>query len=137
MNHSKLEPSRRARSITILIVQTVLLMLTIATLGQAQQSPARGFTPARTYLLADIDTIGTVIGDLMLNIPLATQPPGRGGLTAAVRLVYNSKLWDSTIQTGVGVGGLITVERLIPSLQGGWRYGYEFKPELRYRPTES
>jgi len=32
---------------------------------------------------------------MMLKIPLASLPPGRGGLSASLKLIYNKQIYDS------------------------------------------
>ena len=57
--------------------------------------PARGFLPTHGYAMSDIETISTTSGNLMLDIPLAALPPGRGGHSGfQLRLRYNSKIYD-------------------------------------------
>ena len=64
------------------------------------QSPARGFQPAGSYALSDIETISTKNGNLMLHIPLVQLPAGRGGMSSRIGLFYNSKLWESFTSVG-------------------------------------
>ena len=67
-------------------------------LGQQTQTgdnPERGFYPGGSYAIGDIETINTANGNLMLNIPLASLPAGRGGSAGpGVSLIYNSKLYN-------------------------------------------
>ena len=58
--------------------------------AQDEQNAKRGFHPANSYALGDIETIGTISGNLMLHIPLASLPAGRNGLTASLQLNYRS-----------------------------------------------
>lgn len=46
----------------------------------------------------DIEKIETRTGRLMLKIPLAGLPAGRGGQDYTIYYVYNSRLWDSRRQ---------------------------------------
>jgi RHS repeat-associated protein len=103
-------------------------------LGQSgpdvSQIPLRGFIPTNSYVLADVDTVTTANGNLMLHIPLVSLPPSRGGMTAGVTLFYNSKLWEAS---GT-VFGCTAVKTILPSPavtawilvnddnHGGWRY---------------
>ncbi|MBL0240347.1 MAG: hypothetical protein IPQ00_07210 [Chloracidobacterium sp.] len=78
---------------------TIVIILVAFTLGFSQQ-PDRGFRAANTYAATGIEVINTTNGNLMLNIPLASLPAGRGtspGYT--VSLNYNSKLFDSVHTT--------------------------------------
>jgi len=76
------------------IVQILLSLLLLASIAVAQESaPKRGFQPGNSYALGDIETINTTNGNLMIHFPLASLPVGRGGLTAGINLIYNSKLY--------------------------------------------
>src|SRR5437868_14735657 len=44
------------------------------------------------YAVGEFETISLESGNLMLNFPLASLPPGRGGISANINMVYNSKL---------------------------------------------
>jgi hypothetical protein len=100
--------------------------------AQANQTPQRGFHPAGSYALSDIETINTNNGNLMLRLPMASLPAGRGGgLSAGIGLFYNSKIWDSQISIwGDTFGNTYTDHLLRNSPEGGWRYGFEYKPQL-------
>src|SRR6185436_14551153 len=117
----------------VLISSIALLLFGIAASANAQTIPERGFMPARSYAISDIETINTTSGNLMLNIPIVQLPPGRAGLSAALRLAYNSRLWDSYPDHIFALdGSVVTVERLSPSPQGGWHYAFQYKPQLIY-----
>ncbi len=103
-------------------------------------APQRGFYPGGSYALSDIETINTINGDLMFSIPLVSLPPGRAGFTAGIRLVYNSKLWDSTARKDWDPQ--IQANRTYRSLKkgdnigfGGWSYGFQY--ELKDLPPDS
>src|SRR5262245_10877501 len=101
-------------------------------LAQPEQTPQRGFHPAGSYALTDIETINTNNGNLMLRLPMASLPAGRGGsLSASVGLFYNSKIWDSkTLIWKDTFNNTYTDHLLRESPEGGWRYGFEYKPQL-------
>jgi hypothetical protein len=73
---------------------TVAIGTNSLALGQ-EKAPERGFRPSGSYALSDIETISTTSGNMILKVPLASLPPGRGGLSATLSLLYNSKLYDS------------------------------------------
>src|SRR5215472_18464503 len=56
--------------------------------------PARGQSPTGQYTLSQIESVNAATGGVGLSIPLAHLPPGPGGFTAGVNLVYNSTLYD-------------------------------------------
>lgn len=106
--------------------------------AEAQTSdptPQRGFQPAGSYALSEIETINTVNGDLLLSIPIAALPPGRAGLTPALNLLYNSKLYDvSWDYSQAGPTGPLLTSNLVRSENGGWKYGYGYRFDLEERP---
>lgn len=75
---------------------TLLLCFCAApSLAQSGKEPQRGFHPAGSYSLGDVETVSTTSGNMMLRVPLASLPAGRGGSPGpGVALIYNSKLWD-------------------------------------------
>lgn len=77
----------------IAIIANVLLL---ASTNPAQQrQPDRGIQSGNAYSISDIETINNTNGNLMLNIPLASLPAGRGTSPGfSLSLVYNSKLYD-------------------------------------------
>src|SRR4051794_18766237 len=62
-------------------------------------APQRGFEPGGSYSLSNIESVNTTNGNLMLNIPLGGLPAGRGGLSAGINLLYNSKMFDLLSRT--------------------------------------
>src|SRR5436853_480521 len=81
----------------LLLLALLMFVIISAVDGKAQQvkTPERGFVPAGSYALSDIESISTTGGNLSYSIPLAKLPAGRAGSSAGVSLVYNSKLYDS------------------------------------------
>src|SRR5712692_6321026 len=64
--------------------------------GYGQETaPKRGFQPGASYALSDIESINTTNGNMIMHFPLASLPVGRGGLSAGINLIYNSKLYNS------------------------------------------
>lgn len=103
----------------------------VARQGQGVTSPARGFQPAGSYALSDIETISTKNGNLMLHIPLVTLPAGRGGSGAGIGLYYNSKLYEAYSTSAFDHDGNNTiVQALRQSPEGGWRYGLRYSLTL-------
>ena len=76
----------------IIKITILLLFLMVNGFAQSNLEPKRGFTTNNPYMSSDIETINSANGNLLLNIPLASLPPGRGGNPGAgVNLIYNSK----------------------------------------------
>jgi RHS repeat-associated protein len=136
------------------ILPVILLLSCSSVSAQEQKTPDRGFTPGGSYSLGDIETINTTNGNLMLNIPVAALPPGRGGLSAKISLFYNSKLYDPhtlykdctrtpygaplapKVPAGPQCGGDTITQAVLAarsSQQAGWRYGYKYQMELQER----
>jgi hypothetical protein len=74
----------------------LLVVLGVLTVTAQQRQPARGFQFANSYATNGFDAVNVSNGNLIVNLPIASLPAGRGtspGFT--VTLQYNSKLWDS------------------------------------------
>jgi hypothetical protein len=103
--------------------------------------PDRGFKAANSYSISDIENVNLSNGNLMLNIPLGSLPPGRGSAPGyTVSLNYNSKLWNTkreyrTDGLGQGMEGLHYARELIEAADGGgWHIdGGNYKFNLVYR----
>lgn len=111
----------------------VMLLLSSTLVAFAQdRTPKRGFQPASSYALGDFESINTTNGNLLFNIPLASLPAGRGGMSAKINLIYNSKIWDPSPGFVPDTYSNTIVPRtwLLPSKTGNWRYGLEYKIEL-------
>ncbi|HIK12283.1 MAG TPA: hypothetical protein IGS52_18820, partial [Oscillatoriaceae cyanobacterium M33_DOE_052] len=111
----------------------ILLLLCSAT-GRAQDgtTPNRGFHPAGSYALTDLETINTTNGNMMLRVPLVSLPAGRGGkLAAGVSLIYNSKLWDTHVEVWSDQYGQPVEQNFLDdSQEGSWRYGFQYQLKL-------
>ena len=109
----------------------LIALLCIAT-AHAQDTtiPNRGLYPTGAYASSNIDTINTTNGDLMLRIPLASLPSGRGGNPGfSVNLLYDGKLFDSSVLRHVDtVNGInYDLNTLKLSNNGGWRLGMRYQ----------
>ncbi|MDQ3918924.1 MAG: RHS repeat protein, partial [Acidobacteriota bacterium] len=102
-------------------------------------SPQRGFSPATSYAIADIESVNTTNGNVGLHIPIASLPAGRGGFPGlGLSLIYNSKLWDTPIS--IVPDGTYDIHDGTPngrpqhylkaSPEGGWRYGAGYELRL-------
>lgn len=101
-----------------------------------QETPGRGTYPQGAYSLSDIEQINTTNGNVMFHVPVGSLPAGRNGLSAAVALHYNSKLWDSWFGFACDYNSNCedNVQQLYASPTGGWRYGYQYQLQLLLRP---
>lgn len=128
----------------------MLLLLCGAGAGAAQTTneQQRGFAPGGSYTLGDIESISNSNGNVLFNIALAQLPTGRGGMSGpALRLVYNSKLWDPEPVAMYGApsctagGGCTypyqgTTTFLKDNKHGGWDYAYDYRMEVIDRRSE-
>lgn len=140
MKKQSMHSTKESLSKTVLACAVLFFCLYNAARIEAQigTTPSRGFFPANSYTFGDIETVNPINGNLMLNIPLASLPLGRGGvLDAKVKLIYNSKIWDTRAEGALDENDVpFTRYRLIGSAQGGWRYGFQYKLELFDRSTQ-
>ena len=127
--------------VSLLSTISASFCLSISALAQADQTPKRGFHPAGSYALGDIETINTTNGNLMLRIPLASLPAGRAGLSHSVGLHYNSKLYDQYTSVGEDPflpppNNVVNQERLSFSNEGGWMYTFGYDLQIIDRVTQ-
>ncbi len=83
---------------------------------------SRGFAPGGAG--TNLESINPISGILGLTIPLAQLPPGPGGLTAGVSLVYNSNIYD--IPNNVIAPTVVAAPWRASTHGGGWNYGYKY-----------
>lgn len=111
---------RLSRNLMPRLVASVGLLISLSpTVATQENSPERGFRSEGSYAISDIETISSTSGNMMVKIPLAGLPAGRGGLSTSLSLMYNSKLYDTfpiTIQSGQSYP---TVSRLKKSQAAG------------------
>ena len=116
--------------------RTLLFVLFATTAVPAQQDtiPQRGFHPAGSYALTDLETINTGNGNLMFRIPLVSLPSGRGGAPGpAISVYYNSKLWDTFAWIDRTGPTPREVNEIVQSPDGGWRYALSYELRLDNR----
>jgi RHS repeat-associated protein len=71
--------------------------------------------------MSDFETINTTNGNLILNFPLGGAAPGRGAITGAMSLRYNSKLYDSQVAVLSDHSNQLTPQNyLVQTDEGGW-----------------
>lgn len=90
------------------------------------KNPDKGFQPGGGYAVSDIETINTTNGNLILNIPIAALPKGRGEVGRGVTLIYNSKLYETAVEALPDHSNQITPQNwLVPSYTTGWNYAHQ------------
>jgi len=113
----------------MIVILSVLMLgqSAFATAGTSMKAPDRGFSPGKSYAISDIESTSMQNGNLMLNMPLGSLPPGRGGMSAGVNLSYNSKLWDQHTTEVEDIFQAPAIRDILSlSAEGGWRYGYKY-----------
>ncbi len=112
--------------ISLGIVKAFVILLLFAISGFAQDpppNPDRGFQPGSSHSISDIETVNTTNGNLMLNIPLVSLPKGRGEVGKSISLMYNSKLYDTTVEDTLDSSGQMASQNMLRvSDNGGWKY---------------
>ena len=122
--------------------------------AQDTEVAERGLQVTGSYRLGDIETVNTKNGNLMLSVPLASLPAGRGGNPGfQLSLNYNSKLWDVYVahvedpsdstnpipdtNTNPNPANALSyrVQRTLKQALGnpGWIYNYQYKVDLDQR----
>ncbi len=115
------------------VVLSAVLVIVGGCLANAQQ-PDRGFQAANSYAAAGLGAVNLTNGNVVLNIPIASLPAGRGGSPGySVNLQYNSKLWQSH-QSSRDDGSAdeygntrYSLSTISLSERGGWRLASEYK----------
>jgi hypothetical protein len=102
--------------------------------------PARGFQPAGSYAVSQLESVNNVTGGITLRIPLA-KVAGRNGSGLSLDLVYNSALYNLQTQQAsedlvmdyVTSMGDISLNMLNVSNGGGWRYSHRYSLDIDSR----
>lgn len=134
---------KRKRTFSTLSIRAICCFVGgLSALAQQPPSPLtptwpaisdRGVVAGRTFDISDIENISIETGNSFLRIPLASFPPGPGGSSYSVELIYNSQIYEA------GQGASITspdgTATAVPTVLGG-AYGgsssYSFQYTLRY-----
>ena len=121
--------------------------------AQDTEVAERGLQVTGSYRLGDIETVNTKNGNVMLRVPLALLPPGKGGNPGfQLSLNYNSKLWDIYVEhvedpsdstnpipgdPNPNPGNALSyrVRQTLKQALGnpGWIYNYQYKVDLDQR----
>jgi RHS repeat-associated protein len=110
------------------------IALAVGVCGQTPNplNPSRGTANGASFSLSDIENINLTNGNLMLNMPLVTLPPSRGGLQASLGLMYNSKNFDSMTQEVPDYSNQLADQNLLAhSYAGGWKMTNSIKYSLK------
>ena len=102
--------------------------------GQSPDQVApRGYQPTSGYAISEIESVNTVSGSLGYQIPLASLPPGKAGLTAGINLNYSSALWDTFLEyipRPSDPSQYILSQNMLASSKGGWQYSFNASFEV-------
>ena len=99
----------------------------------SQPGGARG----GSYSLSQIESVNPLNGNMSLRIPVPHLPPGPGGFTAGVDLVYNSTIFDVQTLVPNNNNGVLQTNYVPSAHGGGWHYGYKYTLWSQTRLTES
>lgn len=126
-------------------IQFIAVVILSALAVHAQNphvNPDRGMKLGNAHALGDFETINTTNGNLMLKIPLAGLPVGRGSASSGIYLTYNSKLYNMRTEKLPDYRYFDAYyDRTViePDLnKGGWQLtgGYSLEVESRFRTPE-
>lgn len=112
-----------------LFLLCLLCSLSVSALAQGPDvtTPQRGFVPGASYALSDIEHINTTNGNVLVNFALGKLPPGRDGLSGAIYLIYNSKLFNTHVDHVLDFSNQLSPQNLLgTTLDGKWRYGVRY-----------
>jgi len=106
------------------LILTIIITLAVfaGVFGQSGTvDPKRGSAPGAAMSISDIENINLTSGNLSLNVPLVSLPASRGGMSASMGWVYNSKIYKPIIEEIVVSNEITDQNLLYPSDEGGWR----------------
>ena len=108
-----------------------------------KEAGERGFTPTGSYQLSEIETVNSKNGNVVLVVPLASLPPGRGGNPGfELTLNYNSGLrdllarnvWNAERDAVQGDPHYIERQEVGEAFGSpGWRYNYDYRLDVQDR----
>jgi hypothetical protein len=100
----------------------------------------RGFVPGASFESSGIESVNMINGNVLLQIPLASMPVGRGGMGFDLKLIYNAALWDTTANyfplPPDSPYYLNRYYTMSVTEGGGWGYNFSYRliPETRAEP---
>ena len=133
ISHSNFVRKSRCSGLLLPCIVALLLLSSVA----LTQQPDRGFRSANSYATSGLEAVNLANGNLVLNIPVASLPAGRGGSPGyGISLQYNSKLWES--KEAIEQNGYpdengntkYSVTRLNLSDSGGWRLALSYNLKI-------
>jgi YD repeat-containing protein len=81
------------------VICLVLIALSSTAVYGGDPASNRGIDLAGVYQVNDIDNINLFSGNLIIDVPLATQFPLNGGFSYGIHLVYTGQPWDFPLST--------------------------------------
>ncbi len=121
-----------------LTAQLAIAAAVLGTVLEAQTlsdpNPRLGMQPGGVYSLSDIEALNHVNGNMTIRIPIGSLGPDRVGASHGVGLVYNSKIWEGTVESTTVNGNYLPVHAIKRSTTGGWTYQMGYQLEETVRP---
>lgn len=114
--------SRFASRLTVVFfIMAAVMAAAVAAQNNGPADPKRGAANGASFSMSDIENINLTNGNLMLNMPMVSLPPSRGGLSASLGMTYNSKNLKSIIAPVQVDGQVYDHNVLYESDAGSWR----------------
>lgn len=85
-----------------------------------------GSVATGSYSIGQIESVNAINGNMNLRIPAAHLPPGPGGFSTGVDLIYNSTIFDLKTQVPLDNTNVFQSEYVPSAHGGGWKYGYKY-----------
>ncbi len=139
-----MRPNRHLNVFALRIASLAVCSAATASLALGQQEnvfrPARGFQPAGSYAVSQLESINSVTGGVTVRIPLA-KVAGRNGSGLSLDLIYNSALYNLQTQQAdedrvmdySSSMGNVSLNMLNVSNGGGWRYSHRYSLDIDSR----
>ncbi len=122
MTHKNIRLSNSRRAAMLRAVAAALLLLfAVSVQAGIDTVLAKGFNPNIAYQVNEFDSVNTLTGELMLDVPLGPTYKTNGTLTYSFGLHYSPDFWSTIDYYGVNVPSPTYETRLIDFDGVGWR----------------
>ena len=121
------------KTLTIFCILLCVLVASPQILAQDKDS-GQNYHPGIPYSISDVESINNTNGNLMFNFDFG-QARGRGSASAGFSLKYNSKLYETHVQTAyspdsTAPGNMEPQKFLRASDEGGWKYEDDYRMRI-------
>ncbi len=122
MTHKDIHRSRSRRTAMLRAVAAAwLLLFAVSVQAGIDTVLAKGFNPNIAYQINEFDSVNTLTGELMLDVPLGPTYKTNGSLSYSFGLHYTPDFWSYIDYSGINVSTPPYETRLVDFDGVGWR----------------